>query len=461
MVKKLYRNLSLILITILVGVGFNFTYITQVSAASVNLAYGKTVSTSSIEASAYLGQNAVDGNGTTVWSSSYSDQQYITVDLGTVQTISSVVLQWRWDYASQFQIQTSTDNVNWNTVYSNYNGLGGKNIINFASTNARYVKMYAFKRATSYGYSLYEFEIYNKNTYNELDYIKQISGSKTIIGIQNREPNSNPALQTNTIYGITGKYPGLWGGDFLFSSDDVNNRWNMIYECKNQWDRGSVVNLMLHVVPPTQLEPGSWDGGVVSKLTDAQWTSLITNGGDLNKKWKLRLDEYAKYLSYLKDNNVTVLFRPFHEMNQGIFWWAGRPGTNGTAALYRLTHDYLVKDKGLTNLIWVWDMQDLDLNWSQYNPGDAYWDIFALDVYNSDGFTKAKYDTALSIAGNKPIAIGECSKLPTANELLNQPKWVTCMSWAELTFSDNTNAQIAALYSAGNVLTRDELPNFK
>lgn len=95
MFKKLNRNLSLILITMLVGVGFNFTNITEALAASSNLAYGKTVSTSSIEASAYSGQNAVDGNGTTVWSSSYSDQQYIIVDIGTVKTISSVVLQWR------------------------------------------------------------------------------------------------------------------------------------------------------------------------------------------------------------------------------------------------------------------------------------------------------------------------------------------------------------------------------
>ena len=38
----------------------------------------------------------------------------------------------------------------------------------------------------------------------------------------------------------------------------------------------------------------------------------------------------------------------------------GRPaGTRGTARLYQITHDYLVGTKGLTNLIWVWDVQDL------------------------------------------------------------------------------------------------------
>ncbi|MBE7680117.1 glycosyl hydrolase [Paenibacillus sp. P13VS] len=432
----------------------------QAKAAPVNLAYNKPVTVSSTE-STYFGANATDANGNTRWSSAYSNPQYIIVDLGSSQSVASVILRWEAAYASQFQIQTSTDNSSWTTVYSNYSANGGNNTINFTPVTARYVKVYCIERATSYGFSLYEFEIYGVQAVGVLDYIKNISGSQTIIGIHNREPNSSPAQQTNTVYGITGRYPGLWSGDLLFSSDDVNNRWNMIYEAKRQWDSGSIVQLMMHVTPPTQSDVGSWDGGVVSELTDAQWTDLITNGGTLNKAWKARLDNYAQYLQYLEDNGVTVLFRPFHEMNQSIFWWAGRPDTNGTAALYRLTKDYLVNTKGLTNLVWVWNMQDLDLNWGTYNPGNDYWDIFSVDIYNSDGFTTAKYNNALSVAGSKPIAIGECAKLPTVSQLSAQPRWTFVMSWAELTFNNNTNAQIQTLYSASNVITRDELPKFK
>lgn len=235
----------------------------------------------------------------------------------------------------------------------------------------------------------------------------------------------------------------------------------MIYEAKKQWDNGAIVQVMMHVTPPTQADAGNWEGGVVSHLSDAQWKDLTTNGGTLNKAWKARLDNYAQYLQYLEDNKVTVLFRPFHEMNQGVFWWAGRPGSTGTAELYRLTHDYLVNTKGLSNLVWVWDMQDLDLNWNVYNPGNAYWDIFALDVYNPDGFTTQKYTTALSVANGKPIAIGECDVLPTPSQLAAQPKWAFAMSWAELTFEKNTNAQIQTVYNASNVITRDELPKLK
>jgi beta-mannanase len=123
---------------------------------------------------------------------------------------------------------------------------------------------------------------------------------------------------------------------------------------------------------PTEPDAGNWEGGVVSRLSDAQWNDLITDGGTLNQAWKTRLDNYAQHLQYLEDNKVTVPFRPFHEMNQGVFWWAGRPGTNGTAELYRLTRDYLQNTKGLTNLIWVWDMQDLGFELERLQSGEHY-----------------------------------------------------------------------------------------
>lgn len=444
------------------------------AADTENIAYKRTITASSVESDEYLASNAVDGDGTTRWASEFADNQNLIVDLWQSYTISTVKVAWEAAYASQFQVQVSNDNTTWTTVYENYNATGGTQTIEFTPVSARYVKIYCIKRATEYGFSIYEFEIYkdsvggstiNSDAANArkkvMEYLYSMQGQKTIVGIHNREPNSEPSKQTNQAYAITGQYPALWSGDFLFSSSDVSNRWNMIYECKKQWENGSIVQLMLHVTPPTQAEAGNWDGGVVSKLTDGQWSSLITNGGELNKAWKKRLDTYAQYISYLKDNGVPVLFRPFHEMNQSMFWWAGRKGTNGTGALYRLTRDYLEKEKGLDNIIWVWDMQDLSYDWSEYNPGNDYWDIFAVDIYNSDYFTEYKYNQALSVAGNKPIAIGECDKLPTAQQLKEQPRWSFVMSWAELTFSHNTNSEIQNLYWAENTIVRNDLPDLK
>ena len=65
------------------------------------------------------------------------------------------------------------------------------------------------------------------------------------------------------------------------------------------------------------------------------------------------------------------------------------------------------------------------------------------------------------MAENKLIAIGECDKLPPAQQLKEQPRWSFVMSWAELTFSHNTNSEIQNLYWAENTIVRNDLPDLK
>lgn len=301
-----------------------------------------------------------------------------------------------------------------------------------------------------------------KTGFKTLDYLYSISGKKTLSGIHNREPNATPARWTNEVFAKTGKYPALWSGDFLFQADNINNRQVMIDEAKVQWKKGAVVNIMWHACNPALEEPCGWDDGkgVLSSMSDQQFNDLLTDGTVINKKWKKMMDDISVYLQQLEDAGVEVLFRPLHEMNQGKFWWGGRPGANGTSKLYRLTHDYMKNTKGLSNLIWVWDMQDfgtLTSDLTSYNPGSEYWDVAALDIYDGSGYTAAKYKAMVNIANGKPIAIGECEKLPTRQELLEQPKWTFFMGWSELTFSKNTEAEIKALHTASNVITLDQM----
>ena len=44
--------------------------------------------------------------------------------------------------------------------------------------------------------------------------------------------------------GISGKNPGLWGGDFLFDAESIEHRWGMVEEAKKQWDDGVVISIM-------------------------------------------------------------------------------------------------------------------------------------------------------------------------------------------------------------------------
>jgi len=298
-----------------------------------------------------------------------------------------------------------------------------------------------------------------------LKFINSISGKKTIAGIHNREPNAEPARWTNEVFSTTGKYPGLWSGDFLFQAENIANRKMMIDEALRQWKKGSVVNIMWHACNPALEQPCGWDNkGVKSKLSDEQWKELLTEGTAINKRWKEMMDEVAVHLQFLEDNGVEVLWRPLHEMNQGVFWWGGRPGPEGTRKLWQLTHDYLSRTKGLSNLIWVWDIQDfatLDTDAVNYNPGPEYWDIAALDVYDDkSGYSTEKYNIMLRAAGNKPIAIGECQKYPTSAQLAAQPRWTFFMGWSELVFSSNSKDQIKALIQSLNIVTLDQMPGW-
>lgn len=300
--------------------------------------------------------------------------------------------------------------------------------------------------------------------YKTLNLLYSIQGAHTLAGQHNKEPNANPLYYSTGVNTRTGKWPALHSGDFLFASADITNRQTMINQVIEQWNAGAVINLMWHACSPAVGSACQWEGGVKGSLTNAQWTELITDGTALNNTWKQRMDEVAVFLQQLEDAGVEVLFRPLHEMNQGAFWWGGRKGPDGTARLYQITHDYFTKTKGLTNLVWVWNLQDfstLSSDVNDYDPGNEYWDMLSMDMYWSDGkgYEKSKYDAIRNKAAGKPIAIGEAEDLPSPSLFTSQPDWTFFMGWAELTFN-NSDSKLNTIYSSEKVITRDEMPGW-
>ncbi|XHR27295.1 MAG: discoidin domain-containing protein [Chthoniobacteraceae bacterium] len=136
-------------------------------SSTTNLALGKVVYPSSTgygEAS-----YAVDGDLTTRWASDYTtvatpDAEWFTVDLGTVYSIKEVVIHWEAAYGKSYLIQVSTDNTNWTTIYRKTDGQGGIDDITSLNGAGRYVRMQGVTRGSSYGYSIYEFQVYGLGT---------------------------------------------------------------------------------------------------------------------------------------------------------------------------------------------------------------------------------------------------------------------------------------------------------
>jgi mannan endo-1,4-beta-mannosidase len=293
-----------------------------------------------------------------------------------------------------------------------------------------------------------------------LAYIYSISGKATIAG-QHNYPNVG-ARWTDMAYDLTAKYPGLFGTDFGFSGgedkDSVLARPAIIAEIERQWHNGAVITVTWHEVRPTDDEPVTFKDSVQGHLTDAQWKELLTPGSPLNLRWQAQVDVIAGYLKQLEDAHVPVLFRPYHEMSGNWFWWGGRPGKDGSQALYRQIYDRFVNVHHLDNLLWVWNANTPNGfnagSIEDYYPGAQYADLLSEDVYGE--FKQKYYTDMLKLAGDKPIALAEVGGVPSPEVLAKQPRWTYFMCWSEFIQEHNPLDQVNTIYHAPMVLTRDD-----
>jgi len=156
--------------------------IKQLANASIdnnNVASFKKVVASSSETSSLKPENAVDEDLQSRWASGYKDNEWIYVDLGETYKIDSVKLNWEGAYGSGYEIQVSQDAQNWTTVYSTTTGDGGMDEIQFDPVEARYVRMFGTKRATNYGYSLWDFGVYEADSSSSI--LLSLQSSKKMI----------------------------------------------------------------------------------------------------------------------------------------------------------------------------------------------------------------------------------------------------------------------------------------
>jgi mannan endo-1,4-beta-mannosidase len=181
------------------------------------------------------------------------------------------------------------------------------------------------------------------------------------------------------------------------------------------------------------------------------------------------------YFQDLKSKGVEVLFRPLHEMNQHNFWWS-MPGPNGTAKLFALTRDYLINTKGLTNIGFVWDVQDIHVNgttggsdFANYNPGAGNFDVAALDVYGSGYTDPAYYNALIAQSFGRPVVIGETWTVPTPTVQQLLPQMAYFMIWAYGVYPPGTHppapgisvGDLQSLYSEPRVVTLSSMPGWK
>ncbi len=130
-------------------------------AADVLLSQGKPVATSTIEGSSYTGAKAVDGSTTTRWASAEgADPQWLRIDLGQSASIHRVVLNWEAAYAKKYRIEVSDDGTNFTTAATVDTGDGKIDDLGGLTARGRFVRFVGLTRATSYGYSFWEMQVF-------------------------------------------------------------------------------------------------------------------------------------------------------------------------------------------------------------------------------------------------------------------------------------------------------------
>src|SRR5690606_27336071 len=129
----------------------------------------------------------------------------------------------------------------------------------------------------------------------------------------------------------------------------------------------------------------SWDNS-----SNQVVASILDESSEVHAKYKTWLDRLAAFVSDLKDDNgklIPILFRPYHEHTQTWSWWGKACTTQQEfIGLWRFTVDYLIKDKGVHNLIFAISPQ-MDVASSKDAllfrwPGDDYVDFLGMDCYN-------------------------------------------------------------------------------
>ncbi|MBP1225137.1 glycoside hydrolase family 26 protein [Flavobacterium sp. 1355] len=233
---------------------------------------------------------------------------------------------------------------------------------------------------------------------------------------------------------VTGDYPAVYGWDIAgLEKDDASNIDGVPFDKMQQYikesnERGGISTISWHFDNPATGK-NAWDNTPNAVKT-------VLPGGENHQKFTSWLDKAAYFFLSLKDKkgkNIPILFRPYHELTGGWFWWGkGNCTPEEFKTLWKFTFDYLQK-KGVHNLIYVYNTSSFktEEDFLANYPGADYADILSFDSYqNNDDKEGKKFIeevqnqfkiiNKIGQEQNKPIALAEAGY-----EAIPDTKWWT------------------------------------
>ena len=244
----------------------------------------------------------------------------------------------------------------------------------------------------------------------------QIENGKIMFGHQDsylyghswKVEENQTVFDRSDIHDVTGKYPALYGMDLggieLDSplNIDKNDFNHMRVSAIAHHERGGVITFSWHPMNPLT-------GGTTWDTQSTEVVASILPGGEKHEMFMGWLSKAADFLGSVKDaegNPIPMIFRPWHEHTRDFFWWGQNLCTKEQyTSLWRMTHDYMTKERGLDNLVWAYspDAGGLtDDNFGEKWPGDDVVDMVGIDFYqftpNEEYIEKTRHSLALTEA---------------------------------------------------------------
>ena len=130
-----------------------------IDLSNIKTKFNMKAKASTEEKSEFSAHKAIDGNMSTRWSSIFADNQWLELDIGSIQEFVGIDIIWETAYAKKYDILISKNGLEWNKVFSIKNSDGGTDSIYFGKHSARYIKIDAKKRATEWGNSILEIKL--------------------------------------------------------------------------------------------------------------------------------------------------------------------------------------------------------------------------------------------------------------------------------------------------------------
>lgn len=315
-----------------------------------------------------------------------------------------------------------------------------------------------------------------------------LSGQQEIYGGGN---DGNSELEFDWIHNLTGKYPAIRGFDLM--------NYNPLYG----WEDGTTARMIDWVNNRGGIATNSWHLTVPRDFTayqlgefvdwkEATYKPTETNFNTANavipgtKEYQyvmLAIADLAEQLQILQDNNVPVIFRPYHEAegNGGLngqgawFWWASA-GAEVYKQLWDQLYTELTETYDLHNLIWTYNSYVYSTSPAWY-PGNDQVDIVGYDKYNTvynrydglsgvpneDAITSTFYQLVDLTGGTKMVAMTENDTVPSVQNLTEEKSgWLYFLPWYGehlMSSAFNYPATLTTLYQSDYVITLDELPD--